>query len=96
MVFYCAGTWLYLFTGAPWWLAMLWVAGSALYAVNLLALVTKWRGWGRRLWEFRLRKPRQFPPYRRPRDPRLVLTVLIVAPLALLSDAVLLIVLLSR
>ncbi len=97
LVIFSAGTWLYFFTG-PQWLAMLWAVASALYAAHLLALVTNWRGWGRRLWEagrkFRLWGP-AIPPYRRPQEPWLILTLLIAAPLALISDVVLLVVLLS-
>lgn len=87
-VFYTAVAWLNFVVHSSWRAVLINAAVSAVFAGILLLSVTNSRGWGQRMWKWSSRSVS--------RDPRLRAIALIIAPLALLSDVVLLILLLTR
>jgi hypothetical protein len=88
IVFYTAIAWLNFVVHSSWRAVLVPAAASALFAGILLGSVIDRRGWVQYMWKA---LPRSFPHERRLRA-----IALTVAPLALLSDVVLLILLIVR
>ncbi len=87
VVFYTAVAWLNFAVHSSWRAVLIYAAVSATFAGILLLSVTNSRRWDQRMWKWSSRSV--------PRDPRLRAIALIIAPFALLSDVVLLILLLT-